>query len=44
MLGNGATHLHILGKGTIKQWVETTLHAYHLLILQDILHIEGIKH
>ena len=44
MLGDDTTWLHILGKGTISHWVETTPHAYKLLVLQDILHIKGIKH
>ena len=44
VLGDGTTQLHIRGKGTIQHWVEVTPHTYHLLILQDVLHVEGIKH
>ena len=43
MLGDGATRLRILGKGTVSHWVETSPHAYKLLVLQDILHVKGIK-
>ena len=43
MLGDGATRLRILGKGTISRWVETTPHNYKLLVLQDVFHVEGIK-
>ena len=43
MLGDGATRLRILGKGTVSHWVETSPHADKLLVLQDVLHVEGIK-
>jgi len=43
VLGDGTTHLHIWGKGTIKWWVEVAPHSHRLLILEDVLHVEGIK-
>ena len=43
ILGNGTTKLRILGKGSIKYWVEVAPHTYHHLVLSNILHIEGIK-
>ena len=43
MLGDSTTRLRILGKGTIQRWVETSPHTYRLLVLQDVLHVEGIK-
>ena len=43
VLGDGTTRLRIRGKGTIKRWVETAPHAYRLLILEDVLHVKGIK-
>ena len=42
-LGDSTTQLRTLGKGTIEQWVETRPHQHHLLVLVDILHVEGIK-
>ena len=42
-LGDGTTRLHTLGKGTIERWVETHSHHHHLLVLVDVLHIEGTK-
>ena len=42
-LGDGSTKLPILGKGTVERWVETSPHAYRLLVLYDVLHIDGIK-
>ena len=42
-LGDGTTRLRTLGKGTIERWVETRPHQHHLLVLVDVLHIEGIK-
>lgn len=43
ILGDGSTRLNILGKGSIKRWVETSPHVYRQLILQDVLHVDGIK-
>jgi gag-polypeptide of LTR copia-type/Zinc knuckle len=43
LLGDGSTRLNILGKGTIERWVEIAPHAYRLLILQNVLHVDGIK-
>ena len=43
ILGDGATHLHIYGKGTIERWVETAPHHYNKLTLEDVLHVSGIK-
>ena len=41
-LGDGATRLSILGKGTITQWVETAPHSYRQIVLSDVLHVKGI--
>ena len=43
LLGDGSTRLNILGRGTIDRWVEVAPHAYRLLILQNVLHVDGIK-
>ena len=43
LLGDGSTRLSVLGKGTIERWVEISPHAYRQIILQDVLHVEGIK-
>ena len=42
-LGDGSTTLNIIGKGTVERWVETAPHAYRRLILQNVLHVDGIK-
>ena len=42
-LGDGTTQLRTLGKGTIERWVETRPHHHRLLVLVDVLHVEGIK-
>ena len=41
-LGDGATQLSILGKGTVTQWVETAPHSYRQIVLSDVLHVKGI--
>ena len=41
-LGDGATRLSILGKGTITRWVETAPHSYRQIVLSDVLHVKGI--
>jgi len=43
ILGDGSTCLNIIGKGTVERWVETAPHVYCQLILQDVLHVDGIK-
>jgi len=43
LLGDGTTRLHILGKGTVERWVEVAPHAYRQIILQGVLHVQGIK-
>jgi hypothetical protein len=43
VLGDGSTRLKIIGKGTVERWVETAPHVYRQLILQDVLHVDGIK-
>ena len=43
ILGDGSTRLNIIGKGTIERWVEIAPHVYRQIILQDALHVEGIK-
>ena len=43
VLGDGSTRLKIVGKGTVNRWVKTTPHAYHQLVLQEVLHVDGIK-
>jgi hypothetical protein len=42
-LGDCTTRLSILGKGTIKRWVETAPHSYRQLVLSDVLHVKGIQ-
>ena len=36
-------HLCVIGKGTVKCWIETSLQKSHDLVLKNILHIDGIK-
>ena len=43
ILGDGSTRLNIIGKGNVERWVETSPHVYRQLVLQDVLHVEGIK-
>ena len=43
ILGDGSTRLNIIGKGNVERWVETSPHVYREFILQDVLHVEGIK-
>ena len=43
ILGDGSTRLRILGKGTTERWVETSPHNFRLLVLEDVLHVDGIK-
>ena len=43
VLGDGSSRCKILGKGTIERWVETSLHHYRQLLLNDVLHVDGIK-
>ena len=44
VLGDGSTQLRVLGKGTIMQWVELTPHHHAKMILEGVLHVNGIKH
>ena len=41
-LGDGATRLSILGRGTVTRWVETAPHSYRQIVLSDVLHVKGI--
>ena len=43
VLGNNVTRLRVLGKGTVNRWVEISPNRYHRLILENVLHVEGIK-
>jgi hypothetical protein len=43
LLGDGTTYLQILGKGTIKHWAETMPSHYTPLVMENVLHIQGIK-
>ena len=41
-LGDGKTKLVVLGKGKVQRYVEVSPHKYHLMNLDDVLHIKGI--
>ena len=43
VLSDGSSRCKILGKGTIERWVETSPHHYRQLLLNDVLHVDGIK-
>jgi len=43
LLGDSSTRLNIIGKGNVERWVETSPHVYRQMVLQDVLHVEGIK-
>jgi hypothetical protein len=42
-LGDGKTRLRVLGQGTVEQWVGTPESSYRLLLLSNVLHVQGIK-
>ena len=43
VLGNGATQLCILGRGTIERWVKLSPNHHAHIVLDDVLHVNGIK-
>ena len=43
VLGDGATRLRILGRGTIERWVELSPNHHARIVLDDVLHVDGIK-
>ena len=42
-LGDSATQLRVIGKGTVKRWVETSPNRSRNLVLENVLHVDGIK-
>ena len=43
ILGDGTTKLNVLGKGKVQRYVEVSPHKYRLMILDDVLHVQGIN-
>jgi hypothetical protein len=42
-LGDGKTRLRVLGQGAVERWVGTPESSYRLLLLSNVLHVQGIK-
>jgi len=43
ILGNSTTRLNVLGKGKVTRWVEYSPGKYRQIILENVLHVQGIQ-
>ena len=42
-LGDNATRLQVMGKGSVERWVETGHRQFHSITLTGVLHVRGIQ-